>query len=125
MKKSQTLVSLLIIIAISIIIITTVLGLMMSNLINTSSVEQSTELKLAAESGMENGLLRLLRDPSYSGETLTSAINGYTTTITVSGDSVNKTLISTASSLTFQKKILVKITYNNNQMVINLWQDSQ
>ncbi|MCL4364348.1 hypothetical protein M1328_03860 [Patescibacteria group bacterium] len=125
MKRSQTLVSLLIVVAVSVIVISSILGLMINNAYSTSSVEQGTLVKLAAESGMETALLRLLRDPSYSGETLSNSINGYTTVITVTGDNINKTLQSVASSSNYVRKIVVTVAYNNNIMQVNSWQDSQ
>lgn len=125
MRKAQTLVSLIVVVALSIIVVSTVLGLVISNSINTSSIQQSMLVRNAAESGMENALLRLLRDPSYAGETLPSAINGYQTVITVTGNNGTKTLESTATSLNYRRKILVEITYNENIMQINSWHDSQ
>jgi type II secretory pathway pseudopilin PulG len=125
MKKGQTLVSLIVVIAISIIIVSSVLGLVISNSINTNSIQQSNLVRNAAESGMENALLRLLRDPEYNGETLSYLVNGYNTVVTVTGDGINKTIVSTATSLNYQRKILVKITYNENVLLINLWQDSE
>lgn len=125
MKKGQTLVSLIVVVAMSIIIISTVLGLVISNSINTSIIQQSSLVRSAAESGMENALLQLLRNPDYLGETITSNINGYQTVITVTGDETNKTLESTATSLNYRRKIVVEITYNENIMQINSWRDAQ
>lgn len=125
MRKAQTLISLIIVVAISVIVISSVLGLVISNSISTTAIQQSNLVRVAAENGIENALVRLLRDPSYAGETLTPTINGYSTTVTVSGDAVNKTIESTATSLNYRRKISVGITYNENIMVINSWQDSQ
>lgn len=125
MKKGQTLVSLIVVVAMSIIIISTVLGLVISNSINTSMIQQSSLVRSAAESGMENALLQLLRNPDYEGETMPTNINGYQTVITVTGNETNKTLESTATSLNYRRKIVVEITYNENIMQINSWRDTQ
>ncbi len=125
MRKGQTLISLIVVVAMSIIIISTVLGLVISNSINTSVIQQSGLVRSAAESGMENALLQLLRNPDYEGETIPAGISGYQTVITVTGDDTNKTLESTATSLNYRRKIKVDITYNENIMQIISWRDIQ
>lgn len=125
MRKGQTLISLIVVVAMSIIIISTVLGLVISNSINTSVIQQSGLVRSAAESGMENALLQLLRNPDYEGETIPAGISGYQTVITVTGDDTNKTLESTATSLNYRRKIKVDITYNDNIMQIISWRDIQ
>lgn len=125
MKKGQTLASLIIVVAISIIIISSILGMVISNNLATAGIQQAALVRNAAESGMENALLRLLRDPTYAGETLPALINGYTTVVTVSGSDTERTIESVASSLAYRRKITVRITYNENVMVINSWNDTE
>lgn len=123
MKKGQALITLIIFIAISMVIITATVTMIAVNSEAASVNQQSLLTREAAENGIENALLRLLRDPSYGGETILAAINGYDTVITVTGDDINKTIISTATSNNYQRKIKVKITYNGNVMKVIFWQD--
>lgn len=121
--KSQAMITLVIFVAIGMIIISGAIVMIGVNTLAVSSTEKSLIVKQAAESGMENALLRLLRDPTYTGETLAADVNGYPTTITVTGDLINKTVISTATSLTFQRKIITKIDYTGNVMKVIHWED--
>lgn len=123
-KSGQALVSLIVFISIAMIIISAMVTIIGSNSILTSITQQSLLVKQAAENGIENALLNLLRNPSYTGEDLSSVINGYDTQVVVTGDDVNKTITSTSSSLNYQWKIKAKVVYNNNVMNITFWQDS-
>ena len=73
-----------------------------------------------AESGAENALLRLLRDPSYTGETLT--IDTGTVTVVVTG-AATKTITSTATSGNFVRKVQVVAGYTNGIFSITSWQE--
>jgi hypothetical protein len=70
-----------------------------------------------AETGMENALLRLLRSPTYTGETLT--VGDGTVVVTKSGT----TLTSTATLGSFVRKIQVVIVYNNNILTVSTWKE--
>ena len=125
MKKAQALASLIIFVAIAITVITATIIIVGSNTVTATISQQMVQVRQAAESGLENALLRLLRDPSYSGETIPANVNGFETTISVTGDDINKTIISTAANNNYQRKIKVKINYNENIMTVNFWQDIQ
>ncbi len=124
LKPGQALVGLIVFISIAMIIISAMITIIGSNSILTSITQQSLLVKQAAENGIENALLNLLRNPSYTGENINAAINGYDTQVEVTGDDFNKTITSTASSLNYQWKIKAKVVYNNNVMNITFWQDS-
>ena len=125
MKQAQALASLIIFVAIAITVITATIIIVGSNTVTATISQQMVQVRQAAESGLENALLRLLRDPSYSGETIPANVNGFETTISVTGDDINKTIISTAANNNYQRKIKVKINYNENIMTVNFWQDIQ
>ena len=125
MKKAQALASLIIFVAIAMTVITATIIIVGSNTVTATISQQMVQVRQAAESGLENALLRLLRDPSYSGETIPANVNGFETTISVTGDDINKTIISTAANNNYQRKIKVKINYNENIMTVNFWQDIQ
>lgn len=77
-----------------------------------------------AESGMENALLRLLRNPNYSGETLTFP-NG-TATIVVTSEMGSKIVTVTADSENFLdsiRTIQAVISEQDGQSIISSWQE--
>lgn len=131
MKKAQALITLIIFIAISMIIISATVTMIAVNSEAASTGQQGLLVREAAENGIEDTLLRLLRDPSYCQdpnpcEPLLASINSYDTVITVTADDIyRKTIISTATTTfnNYQRKIKVKIDYTNNELKIISWQD--
>ena len=90
--------------------------------ISAASSSEQNELALAvSESGMENALMRLLRDPSYTGETLT--LPDGTATITVTG-TTTKTVTSVGVSRNFKRTTVATVTYTNGIMSVTSWIDS-
>jgi hypothetical protein len=77
-----------------------------------------------AESGMENALIRLLRDPNYSGEILTFP-NG-TATIIVTNDATSKTVTVTADSGNFLdsiRTIQAVVVEQSGQSIVESWRE--
>jgi hypothetical protein len=70
MRKAQTIVMLLVFMSVAFTITTASVLLSISNSQSNTRLQASNEALAVAESGMENALLRLLRGPSYTGETL-------------------------------------------------------
>jgi len=129
MKKGQALITLIIFVAISMIIISATVTMIGVNSEAASTVQQGLLVREAAENGIEDTLLQLLRNPSYCKDipapcvTIPASIYGYTTDITVTGNDINKTIFSTATSNNYQRKIQVEIDYTGNKMTIISWQD--
>ncbi|MBI5127785.1 hypothetical protein HZA76_05035 [Candidatus Roizmanbacteria bacterium] len=123
MKKAQALITLIVFIAIAMVIISATVTMIAVNSEAASTTQQSLLVREAAENGIENALLRLLRDPTYSGETIPDSVNAFNTVVSVTGDDLNKTIVSTATSNNFQRKIKAKITYNDNILKVIFWQD--
>jgi len=82
--------------------------------------EQSTSALQLAETGVENALLRLLRDPSYTGETLTTPEGS--TTINVVG-ATTQTITATASSGTAYKTLQVRVDRSTGALNITSWSE--
>jgi len=82
-QQGQTLVILLFFLVLSITITTAAVFMNYANAQSTTKIVQGNDAYVIAESGMENALLQLLRNPSYTGETMTS--NGGTAVTTVTG----------------------------------------
>lgn len=74
-----------------------------------------------AESGAENAILRLLRDPSYSGES-NLPIGPGTATIVVTGTSP-KVITSTATVGIYSRAVQVTLTNSGGQLVVSSWQE--
>lgn len=117
MKRGQTVVILLVFMVIGITITSASVMILLSESSNTSKFQQALISQQIAESGAENALLRLLRDPTYTGETLT--VGAGTATISVSGS----TITSVGTSGNFRRTIQVQTTYTNNILTISSWQE--
>ena len=121
MKKNtqdgQALLTFLIFVLISLTITSAASVVSVINSQSSEKIEQGTVATQAAESGAENALLRLLRDPSYTGETL--AIGTSSIVITISGS----TITAVATNGNFQRQIQVVTSYTNNVLTITSWKE--
>ena len=117
--QGQTLIS---IIFISVIGITIALGAAMMTIINSQSGLKSQQGEIAyaiAQSGADNALLRILRDPEYPGE-LGMIVDGGTVDIEVSKPNLNIVATSSGKIGRFIRKIQVTAHYTTDyQLVID------
>ena len=105
------------------VIMTTVMAAAVSVLIINSEtsgkVQQSTVAATVAESGAENAVLRMLRNPNYIGEDL--PIEPGIAKITVTGSNPY-VITSTGTYKNFKKTTIVNVNYDsNNRLVISNW----
>ena len=107
---------------IAVSVISTAVILLIINSSSTSKTGQGIKAYYVAEAGAENGILRLLRNPNYTGETL--PVGEGTATITVTGTDP-KTIISTGVVGSFTKKIQVVVGYTNNILAVSSWREVQ
>jgi hypothetical protein len=119
MKKGQALVILLVFMAVAITVSTTAAMILMGAQKSTSSLEVSTNAYSVAESGMENALMRILRDPDYVGETLT--VGDGIATISATGQ--GSTIISTGRVGNYIRTIRVTAGFVGNILTVNTWQE--
>ena len=119
-QSGQTLITLLIFMIIAITITSTSVAILITNSASSDKLYQGDLAKYLAENGIENALLRLLRDPDYSSETLT--LNEGTITITVTG-TTNKTITSKGTTGNFSRTIQVQTIYNNDTYTITSWNE--
>jgi hypothetical protein len=94
----------------------------MANTQMTSDFSRSEDVYHEAKAGYENALLRLLRDPDYTGETLT--INGGSVTITVSGTDP-KTITSIATKAGFTKVYSASAAFSSNELSVTTSGEAQ
>jgi Tfp pilus assembly protein PilW len=124
-QSGQTIIALLIFMMLAILITSTsVMITVISS--QTNNGYTSGELALqAAETGAENALLQLERDPTYAGETMN--INSSTTaTITVSGTTTRTiTSLGTVAGIgTYKRTVVVTATNTANTFTVASWVES-
>lgn len=120
-QSGQTLVVLLMFVTVAMMVTLAATLLSAYSLTSASNSEQTQVALGVAESGMENALLRLLRDPSYTGETLVLADGTAVTTVT---GSLTKTIISVGTAGNFKRTITVTVSYTGGILSVISWVDS-
>jgi hypothetical protein len=120
LQKGQALVILLFYMIIAITLTTTAIALAISNSVGAMEEEEGNHALEIAESGAENALLRLLRDLSYTGETL--PVGNGSAGITVAGSNP-KTVTIVGTEGSFSRTVRVTATFTAGVMTINSWQE--
>ena len=121
LQGGQALVTLLFFVLISLTITTGAIIIIIINSNATGKFEAGILAYNAAESGAENALLRLLRDPSYTGETLTIDTTA-TAVVTVSGSNP-KTVVSVGQNGKFKRTVQAQINYNSGYYTFSNWKE--
>lgn len=119
-QKGQALITLLFFVLISLTITTGAIIIIIANSISVSKFQEGTLAYYVAESGAENALLRLLRDPNYTGETLTVGVG--TAVITVTGTNP-KTVVAVGLNGNFKRTVQVEMNYNNGYYTFSNWKE--
>ena len=120
-SKGQTLVTLLFFMVIAITVTTGAVIIVFANTTGQTKLQQSQTAYYIAESGMENSLIRLLRDPSYTGETLPVGEGTAITTINGSGP---YTITATGTVGSFVRTVQVVANYTNNILTVQSWKET-
>lgn len=117
----QALVTLLFFVIVATVTVSAAVGIAIANLQSSSSFDFGNKAYFIAESGIENAVIRLIRDPSYSGETMN--IDNGTAVITVNGTSTY-VIVSQGSVSGSIRKIQIQATYNNSVFTVNSWKEA-
>ncbi len=120
LNRGQALITLLFFMIVTITITSAAVMVSLVNSASTSTLDWANSAYYAAEEGAENALLRLLRNPMYTGETIT--VDGGTVTISVSGVSPI-VIVSTAKITNSLRKIKVEANYSNNVLTVTSWKE--
>ena len=120
-QKGQALVTLLFFVIISLTITSAAIIIIMVNSISAGKLEEGTVAYYAAESGIENALIRLLRDADYTGETLT--IGDVTVTVTATGSANTKTITSIGQAGKFKRTVQAEMNYNSGYYSFSNWKE--
>lgn len=118
-QNGQVLVSILIIMAVA--ILATGVAVVASSLSRTTGITvASDKLLYAAESGIDDALIKFLRDPSYDDETISVA--GISVNIDVERPSPTELIItSEAAQDNLVRRVEVSAEFVNNILTVNSW----
>ena len=119
-QKGQTLIILLTYMIIAIIVTTASIALIINSSRGTDKVYQGANSLDIAESGAETAMIKLLRNPNYTGETIT--VNTGQAIITVTGTNP-KMILSKGTLNNFIRTIQVIITTTNNILTVTSWKE--
>lgn len=120
-RRGQMLITLLVFIMVALSIAATSVSIIMTNAQSTQSTGQSMEAYYAAETGIENASLQLLRNPDYTGETV--YINERVSTVIDATHSAQYVVTATGRSGIFTRKIQAILDYTDNVLSVISWQE--
>src|SRR5258708_4149368 len=115
-ERGQALITLLVFMIMAITITTAAVVVMIINANSATKLQESTVAYEAAESGANNAILRLLRDPSYTGEVNLTVGNGKAT-INVVPTGGLYIIQSKGQEGTFIRTVQVNASYVNSVLV--------
>jgi len=121
MKRGNVSIMLVLIIMMLSVITTAAVAIAISTTLDTTTLTLGERALTVAESGAENAILRLLRDPAYSGEA-NLPIGPGTATIGVTGASP-KIITSSGTVNDLTRQIQVTITITSGQLTVTNWQE--
>jgi hypothetical protein len=120
-ESGQTLIILLVFSIVAMTVAAAAVDIMINVSQATNRIEGSINVSQVAESGIENALLRLLRDPSYTGETL--QVGEGTVVVVVTGTDP-KTITATGTIHSYSKTVQATVTFTNNIMQVTSWKET-
>ena len=126
-SSGQALVTLLFFVLIGLTVISAAAIMVFGNTQSASITEQGNYAYYVAESGIQEALVRLLRDPSYSGTPVGQplSIGEGTVVIQVSSSSGIITATATGTFNNNVRKIQAQTVYNNNIASVSSWKEIQ
>lgn len=105
---------------IAIVVTTASIALVVNSSKGTDKVYQGANSLDIAESGAETAMIKLLRDPNYSGETL--SVGSGQAVITITGTNP-KTIVSKGTLNNFTRTIQVIVDTSNNTLTATSWKE--
>lgn len=124
LKGGFALVTLIFFMLIVTIVMSAAVAVLVINSETSGKVQLSTVAATIAESGAENAVLRLLRDPQYLGEASLPVGPGNATIVVPAGP-FPKIITSTGIYNNFRRTTSATVNYDvNNRLVISNWGES-
>lgn len=114
-------ISLLFIAIIGLTIVISAAVIVYGNIYSASINEQGVYAYYVAESGAEEGLLRLLRNPDYPGESFSVGLGS----VEVEVSTASGLITSVGTFNNAVRKIEVQTVYNNGMRTITSWKEVQ
>lgn len=122
MKRfGQVTIMLLIITLLLVTLTTAAVAIAISTMKDTTTFSQGENALVVAETGAENALLRLLRDPSYPGDAALPIGEG-SATITVVGNT-EKTIDSVGTVGSMVRRVQVIVNLVGGQLTVLSWRE--
>lgn len=118
--SGQILTSVLVFMAFGLSVIALSATLTIINIQNTGKLSRSEQASVYAEAGAEEAILRLIRDPGYSGGTLALSSDA-TIAIQIATNDTSRTVTSTATYSGFTKKIQAVVSLANSKATLISW----
>lgn len=119
-QNGQAMILLVTFIAIAMSVITATVAVSIISGRSTTSTQAGLDALQIAESGVENAMIRLIRNPNYTGETLT--VGDGTATVTVTG-TTQKTIRSTGSVPDHERTIEAVTSTNGGVISVISWNE--
>lgn len=117
-QTGQALVTLLFFMIMGITITTTAIIVVLANAAASTANQQGADAYYIAQSGVEEAMLHLIRNPAYkSPETFT--VGDGTVSVTIN----NNSILATGSAQNAVRTIKVSTVYNNNVWTFSSWQE--
>lgn len=120
-QSGQTMIILVFFVVTALAVVVAAIFIMSASLTATADLENGMEVKQLADSGAEEALIRLERDPSFSGESYT--VGDTSISITISGSTTYTIDVTATSSNNFVRKVEVLANYNNNVLTVSSWKE--
>jgi len=119
-EKGQALITLLFFTIIGVTVTSAAIVMILLNSLSGMKQQQGEIAYEIAESGADNGLIRLLRNPAYTGETLPVGSGSATITVTGTGTSGSPyVILSKGTNGLFVREVQVTATYQNNLLTVS------
>src|SRR5258708_4017234 len=124
-ENGQSLITLLFFMVIGITVISAAALVVTTDILSASNTEKGLDAYYVAESGVENGILYLLRHPHYNGSIPQFPVGSGQASIQFSYDSVHNTdtITSTGTSGTTTRHAQATATYSGGSFTMSGWKE--
>lgn len=119
--RGQALITLIIYVIIILTVTSAAIIIITLDSLSATKEQEGMLAYYAAESGAENGVLRVLRNPNYTGETNLALGTGTADITVTAGNPV--TIVSTGKSGNYIRKIQVTATKVSGSYTITSWKE--
>lgn len=119
LEAGQALLTMLIFMTIGIMVLSAATIVLVTNIFGSVTAEQGLTAYYAAESGAEDGLLHVLRDPSVSGTLPSYAVGDARASVTIT----NGTIVSVGTYGKAVRTVRIKTTNTNGIVSVTSWKE--